>query len=506
MPKVSHVPGARRIGHLTLLRRHATIALVQRTGAFRPGRRLVLTALVLGFAATVLLFACSEAQAVVLTPGDGAAAVPITTPIRLTFAQPMDHASVEDRFRIEPAVTGKLVWQDKEVIFYPQGALAPDTTYTVVLEAGALSERERPLNQGQTWRFHTRAPQLLYLGRVSPGDDVRQLFVAPLDGTPPRQLTDQPWGVWDYATHPLGEAVVYSVLREDGGSDLWRMDRDGADQRVLLACPNAACLNPAWSPDGRQLAYERRDIWHDAPNLDPRAGRIWLLDVQRGKEEPLFDYEVPAHSPVWSPDGGRLAYASPELPGIEVYSLHSQDLKQYGNEWGTAPTWSPDGQQLVMPDLLLIGGEDSAGPSDQPPDHEGEALAVRLVSVDVESGKAVDISGGDDLVKDTGPAWSPQGGWIAIARQFLDEARWTPGRQIWLVRPDASEAYSLVSEPMADHFAFAWRPDGGMLAYLRTNLAEGPQPVPDVSVWLFDFSQGKPVLVANQGVLPRWLP
>jgi Tol biopolymer transport system component len=118
----------------------------------------------------------------------------------------------------------------------------------------------------------------------------------------------------------------------------------------------------------------------------------------------------------------------------------------------------------------------------------------------------VDISGDDDLVKDLAPAWSPGGGWIAFGRQFLDGERWTPGRQIWLTRPDASEADALLSEPMADHWAFTWRPDGGALAYLRSDLSDEAQATPVVSVWVYDFEQRAAVLVADAGVLPKWLP
>jgi Tol biopolymer transport system component len=476
---------------------------MQRTRRILLAGGLILAVLV---ATAVMWASARKVQMVSVMPAPGAGDVPVSAPIRLVFSQPMQPDSVEAHLRLEPEVPGRVVGQGTEVLFEPQPGWAPESAYTVTLLAGALSERGSTLNTGRTWRFQTRAPQLLYLGRVSPGDDARQIFLASLDGSAPQQLTEHDAGVWDYAVHPLGTTVVYSVLREDGGSDLWRMDRDGANRRLLLACPEAACMNPAWSPDGSLLAYERRDIWHDAPNLDPSAGRIWLLDVEHGKEHPLFDYDVPAHSPVWSPDGQELAYVSPLLPGVEVYSLVTGELKQFENEWGTAPTWSPDGRQLVMPDLLLIGGDDSTGTTDQASDHEGEALAVRLVRADLESGEIADISGDDDLVKDSTPAWSPAGGWIAVARQFLDEARWTPARQIWLTRPDAGEAYALLTEPMADHFAFAWRPDAGALAYLSTDLSEGPQPMPKVSVWYFDFSLGKPVLVADRGVLPRWLP
>lgn len=340
-----------------------------------------------------------------------------------------------------------------------------------------------------------REPRLLYLGRSTPDTDLRQLFVAPLDGSPVRQLTDRPLGVWDYAVHPQGEGIVYSALREDGGSDLWRMERDGSAQRLLLACPAAACMNPAWSPDGLQLAYERRGLAHDGPDLDPEASRIWLLDWKTAKTQPLFDYDVPLHSPVWSPtppeegSGERLAYLSPLLPGVEVYDLRSGELWQFGNEWGAAPTWSPDGSSLVMPEMVFAG----------------EALAVRLFRVDLRAEEALDISG-EDLVKDASPAWSPDGEWLAFGRQFLEQERWTPGRQIWLTRPDGSEARELVHEAAADHFAFAWRPDGGALAYLRDDLSKGPQPAPDISLWIFDLASSKSLFVADDAVQPRWLP
>jgi hypothetical protein len=93
-----------------------------------------------------------------------------------------------------------------------------------------------------------------------------------------------------------------------------------------------------------------------------------------------------------------------------------------------------------------------------------------------------------------------------VARQFLDSERWTPGRQIWLTRPDASESYGIPGEAVADYYSFAWRPDGGALAYARADLSQGPQAVPDISVWIFDFGKGESQHIGNDAVLPRWLP
>ena len=152
--------------------------------------------------------------------------------------------------------------------------------------------------------------------------------------------------MWDYAPHPQGDSIVYSALRGDGGSDLWLMDRDGSNHRLLVACPHAACLAPAWSPDGSRLAYERREILAGAPNLDPNAGRIWLLDLEEGEERPLFDYDVPLHSPVWAPPGRGWPMSVPCCPASR-FMTWAPDLQQFGNQWGadrsgrpTASDWS----------------------------------------------------------------------------------------------------------------------------------------------------------------------
>jgi TolB protein len=423
-----------------------------------------------------------------LSPARGASAVPITAPLRFTFSRPVAAAALQDHFRVEPALDGNLQVEGRQGTFTPRAAWRPGTVYTVTLEAGLPALSGPVLARAHTWTFRTRHPQLLYLART--GDDVRQLFSAPLDGRAPQQLTDHPLGVWDYATHPRGEAIIYSVLRPDGGSDLWRLDRDGDKRRRLLACPDQACLNPVWSADDRQLAYERRPIGTDGPDLDPKAGQIWLLDLEKDETAPLFDYEVPAHAPAWSPDGRRLAYASPLAGGIEVYDLSSQDLSPFPNDWGATPVWSPDGVYLVVPELMLAG----------------EDLVVRLVRIEVATGELLDVSGDQEMVRDVVPAWSPAGGWIAFGRQRLAAEDWTPGRQIWLARPDGSEAYPLLEEPMADHFGLRWRPDAGALAYARADLAEGLQPRPDVSVWVFDLIRRERFQVASDAVLPGWLP
>jgi len=95
------------------------------------------------------------------------------------------------------------------------------------------------------------------------------------------------------------------------------------------------------------------------------------LDLESGEARPLFDYDVPLHSPVWSPEGQHLAYLSPMASGIEVHDLVTGELVQFANEWGAVPVWSPDGTQIAFTSwrygdkdifgLDLESGEISAG-------------------------------------------------------------------------------------------------------------------------------------------------
>jgi Tol biopolymer transport system component len=451
---------------------------------------LVLAILAVSIVAVALAQAAVGVRIVNSSLVDSAQDLPITAPIRFTFSQDMEPASVDAHFHIEPGVEGALQWQDRDLVFQPETAWAPQVSYKVTLQAGAASQDGRVMEQDHTWSFRTRMPDLLYLGWVQPDAVKRQIFSIPAGGGAPRQLTNHPTGVWDFAVHPQGEAIVHSVVREDGGSDLWLMDRDGGTQRVLLACAKFACLGPSWSPDGKLLAYEKRNVRNGEPDQDPQASRIWLLDLETREERPLFDYDVPLYAPTWAPTDQRLAYLSALLSGLEIYDLSNGKLWQFPSEWGTAPAWSPEGGRLVLPEMSFAGG----------------AIAARLLQIDLASESATPLGLPGEIYRDDSPAWSPDGGWIAFGRQFIDPGRRTPGRQLWLVRPDGLDAHPLVAAPMADLYSFAWRPDGAALAYLQVDLSQGFQPVTDVSVWIYDLEHDRPLLVADGGVMPRWLP
>ncbi len=79
----------------------------------------------------------------------------ITAPIAIAFDQAMDHASVEEAFRISPQVAGSLSWQDETLLFEVERAFERDTTYRITVGTEARSAAGLALSEAFTLDFRT---------------------------------------------------------------------------------------------------------------------------------------------------------------------------------------------------------------------------------------------------------------------------------------------------------------------------------------------------------------
>jgi len=108
-----------------------------------------------------------------------------------------------------------------------------------------------------------------------------------------------------------------------------------------LGAPDAAQFEPTLSPDGRQVAVERRA----QGNID-----IWLIDTARTTRftfGPAID-----RWPVWSPDGSRLVFSQQRAGTFDLYQkpangAGAEALLLASPESKAATSWSPDGRSLL---------------------------------------------------------------------------------------------------------------------------------------------------------------
>ena len=138
---------------------------------------------------------------------------------------------------------------------------------------------------------------------------------------------------------------------------------DGSgSERVLLATPNVVEIPSSVSPDGRYLAYLRKDLAKDA------GLHIWVLPLfGDGKPFPLVQSAPEAKDAVISPDGKWMAYQSNESGRREVYvtAFPGGGAKwQVSTDGGTVPRWRGDTKELFFldsSDHIVAVDVDAAG-------------------------------------------------------------------------------------------------------------------------------------------------
>ncbi|MEZ4615493.1 MAG: Ig-like domain-containing protein [Caldilineaceae bacterium] len=402
-------------------------------------------------------------QVIRMSPAPESTGTSTRVQIDIQFDQRLAPPSGAVQLSFTPALTGQLQIAVDRLLFMPATPLQSHTTYTATLTAGLRGAQSGSLQEALTWHFTTGGVQIAYTAIDGEGQERLFLTDAQLkDGSnspaQPIQITSGPLRLWDYSVSPTSGAIVYSALKADGTSDLWQFAPGDSMAQLLVPCPNAVCNSTAWSPDGKLLAYARRNGGDfGAAAFSPP--RLWLFEPATGETVPLFpDSQKLAFEPSWSTDGQWLSYVAPDTGGVGVVNLQSGADTLYATASGETGRWHPQENRLLYSLLHQIG----------------EQYVSHLLLVDPVLGTTVNVSGEDALVEDTAPSWSPDGQWIALRRKELTGSGATPGKQLWRIRADGSAAQPLTADPAYDHSQPLWSPDGRYLLYHKLPL-KGPE-------------------------------
>jgi TolB protein len=119
-------------------------------------------------------------------------------------------------------------------------------------------------------------------------------------------------------------------------------DSDGYNPQTVVRS-GESLLSPAWSPDGRKLAYV---------SFERGNSSIYIQDISSGARELVAAFRGINSGPAFSPDGRSLAMTLSTGGNPEIYAmdLGSKALRQVTNQMGidTAAVWSPDGGSLYF--------------------------------------------------------------------------------------------------------------------------------------------------------------
>jgi eukaryotic-like serine/threonine-protein kinase len=168
-----------------------------------------------------------------------------------------------------------------------------------------------------------------------------EIYVMDDDGSNPQQLTDNNAADSHPAWSPNGRQIAFASDR-DGNNNIYIMEADGSNPQQITD-NDENNIWPIWSPDGSQIVFMASpdEIWE-----------IYMMDADGGNLQQLTDNDMSALLPAWSPDGSQIAFASDRDGNHEIYIMEvdGSNVQRLTNnsEDDFVGGWSPDGTRIVF--------------------------------------------------------------------------------------------------------------------------------------------------------------
>jgi TolB protein len=272
---------------------------------------------------------------------------------------------------------------------------------------------------------------------------------------------------WATGEPGMAASRIAFVMQGRGSKEIYLVDSDG-ENVTRVTSDGTIALSPAWSPDGRRLAYT---------SYREGTPRLYERDLSTGADRVVSDRTGLNITPAYAPDGRTIAFATTAGGGTEIATTGPAGLRQHTQSRRYAslsPTYSPDGGRLAFVSdrlgepqiyVMSLGGE------------------PRLLSEYTYGRRGYSTS----------PDWSPAGPWIAYHSRIGGD------HQIVVVGADGGGGRLLT-----DRFRNedpSWAPDGRHLVFASPNREGG-------GLFILDTVSGRVRHIARgRGYgLPDWSP
>ena len=293
--------------------------------------------------------------------------------------------------------------------------------------------------------------------------------------------------LWRRIAHKIADAIYQRLTGESGYFDtrvvyvaesgpaerrvkrLAIMDQDGANNRFLTNGEHLV-LTPRFSPTAQEITYLL--YLYNEP-------RVYLLNIDTGRQELLGNFPGMTFAPRFSPDGNQVVMTFAERGNSEIYEmdLRTRSIRRLTNNPAidTSPSFSPDGRQVVF--------ESDRGGSQQ----------IYVMGSDGSNPQRISFGKG----RYGTPVWSPRGDLVAFTKSYQ-------GRFYIGVMAPNGEGERLLSEGYLVEGP-SWAPNGRVLVFYRQNAGAGGRENELVTIDLTGHNE-RAVVTATDASDPAWSP
>jgi Tol biopolymer transport system component len=260
------------------------------------------------------------------------------------------------------------------------------------------------------------------------------------------------------STSDNGNIAFVRLDNRGGEFDIFVVEPDGNGLRKL-ATKLAQDNFPAWSTDGKRVAFEASESLNDL-NIDIYAMNADGSGVKRITKESTLD-----RMPSWSPDGTKIAFSmvdsswmfssasasssatsirnSSNETGIYTIRADGTDLRQLtDNAADEYPAWSPDGKTIAFNRLTKANGG--------------------IYTVNADGGGLRQLTDPPEGFWDSEPSWSPDGTRVAFTRGAGER----PGRpDVFTMNADGTDLRKLTGKTEGAHSP-DFSPDGKRIVFI----------------------------------------
>ena len=303
-----------------------------------------------------------------------------------------------------------------------------------------------------------------------------------------------------FAKAPATAKIAFGSAR-DGNREIYIMNPDGT-QQTNLTRHKADDVSPVWSPTGEHILFASD---RERPQVPP-SWDLYVMDADGRNVQRVFEKSEDRRHPTWAPDGKQIAYKRFDRGVGYIYIATIDGKNEERVAIGGTPSWSPDGAEIVFVAKAGV-----------------ERWEINMLNVQTRKQKVFfPPKAAPSWVR--GPAWSPRGDKLAFAwLHRVPLVDFLETETIYTVNRDGTELIQIVDEAGPEVTSPVWSPQGDILLYAqdsekaRRSLQifkivlgeEQPEQLTHIGVWndpadWFDPAFALPVAPQLQLLTTQW--